>query len=195
MKNIFSIHPLTLLTFILSLFTEYKSHYFTLYLCIFLHELMHLITALLLGEKCGKIHLFPWGCMLSLESFPSKIKSILIFLSGPIFNLLMYFYNVFPRENLILATFNLLPIPPLDGGMILSVLFPSGSFVVSVIAVIVLFVLCFLYKTNPLLPLILSFVIILTSRHKIEKSINSRVISHFFVEKKAEKLYNKIDKV
>ncbi len=195
MKNPVHIHPSTLIFFAVMFFTPYKSRFFVLYGFIFLHELTHMLTALILGEKIHKIHLLPFGCMLSLSSVPSNKKSLVIFLSGPFFNLAMFLLGVFPRENLSLALFNLIPVMPLDGGVVSGLLFPRFSFVLSVSSVIAISIFCFAEGKGPGLPLMLFIVLIISEKNKIEKKINSRVITHFFVEKKAEKLYNTIDKL
>ncbi|MBQ7876338.1 MAG: hypothetical protein IJ316_03525 [Clostridia bacterium] len=154
-----------------------------------------MLTALILGEKIYKIHLLPFGCMLSLSSVPSNAKSLIIALSGPLFNILMFAFGIFPRENLTLALFNLIPVLPLDGGVISGVLFPRFSLLFSVLSVVGLSIFCVVSRKNPLLPITLFIVLVISEKNKIEKKINSRVITHFFVEKKAEKLYNTIDKL
>ncbi len=195
MKNPLHIHPSTVVFFAIVFFTPYKSRFFILYFFILLHELTHMLTALILGEKINKIHLLPFGCMLSLSSVPSNLKSLVIALSGPFFNVLMFAAGIFPKENLALALFNLIPVLPLDGGVILGVLFPRFSFYLSVLSVIILSLFCIAIHKNPLFPVMLFLVLFISEKNKIQKKINSRIITHFFVEKKAEKLYNTIDKL
>lgn len=195
MKNHVRIHPSTLVFFTVMFFTPYKSRFFVLYFFILLHELTHMLTAIILGEKIYKIHLLPFGCMLSLSSVPSNAKSFIIALSGPIFNILMFVLGIFPRENLTLALFNLFPVLPLDGGVILGVLFGHFSLFFSVLSIILLSIFCVISRKNLFLPLMLFIVLVISEKNKIEKKINSRIITHFFVEKKAEKLYNTIDKL
>lgn len=195
MKIKIHIHPATIPTFVLVFFTPYKNQYFIFYIFIFLHELSHALVAFLLKEKCDKIHLFPWGCMLNLVSVPDRAKSIIIFLAGPLFNLLMYALKLCPKANLALALFNLVPVMPLDGGVLLNIIFPEKSFIIALIFVVLFFFVCLYNRLPVLLPCMLFIVLIFSEKNKFEKNINSRVISHFFVEKKAEKLYNTVDKV
>lgn len=195
MKLKIHLHPVTVLFFAIIFFTPYKGVYLTYYTFIFLHELSHALACIFLRENNCKIHLLPWGCLLTFTGSPSKIKSILIFIAGPLFNIIMALFGVFPKENLLLALFNLFPVPPLDGGIIVSLIMPGASFYISLVWVGLLFLLCLYKRLFPLLPLLLLGVVLFSEKHKIDKNINSRVISHFFVEKKAEKLYNTIDKV
>lgn len=195
LKNLIRIHPLTIAFFIAIFFTPYKSRFFILYFFVFIHELFHSLTALLLKEKIRAVHLLPFGCMLSLSSVPSRKKSLLIFLSGPLFNLSMFLFNIFPQENLSLALFNLIPVVPLDGGMIISLLFPKFSFVISLASIFLISAACVFFKRFYSLPLMLLVILSVTEKNKLENNINSRIITYFSVEKKAKKLYNTIDKL
>ena len=195
MKHLIRISPLTLPFFIFISFFPVRNFYFTLYLFIFLHELSHLFIALLLKEKCNTIFLFPWGCMLSLQTFPSKRKSLAIFMAGPFFNLTLALLGIFPKENFTLALFNFLPVMPLDGGVVLNILFPRFSFIFSIFFVILMFIFCLFFNLPCFLPIVLIVIIFTNEKNKFEKNINSRIIRHFSVEKDAKKLYNKIDKL
>ncbi len=195
LKNFIRIHPLTIAFFIAIFFTPYKSRFYILYLFVFLHETVHTLTALLLKEKIRAVHLLPFGCVLSLSSVPTEKKSLLIFLSGPVFNLVMFLCGIFPRENLSLALFNLIPVIPLDGGMIISILFPRFSFAISLASTLLIAAACIFFKRLYTLPLMLIVILLITEKNKLENNINSRIITYFSVEKKAKKLYNTIDKL
>lgn len=195
LKKFIRIHPLTLPIFALLAFTPFKKEYFILYLFIFLHEISHLIVALLLGEKCACIHLLPWGCMLSLTSVPLKFRSIAVFSAGSVFNFIMYFLNIFPAENLTLAVFNLIPVLPLDGGVIVNALFPCIYFPTAVLSIAITAAFSLVRHKSLAMPLLLTAVLSVSEKHKIEKNINSRILRHFSVEKASEKLYNTIDKL
>lgn len=103
------------------------------YLSIFLHELAHLSSALLIGLKPSHIVLYPFGVNLKLKNkiVYSLTDEIILYLSGPLINAIMAIFsipflkngnlwNIFYWNNLMLFLFNLLPIIPMDGGVILN---------------------------------------------------------------------------
>ncbi len=184
------IHPLTLPFFILFLFYDRENIYLTLYLLILLHELSHALLCILLKEKISAIHLYPWGCMLSLSSIPDKKRHLLILIAGPSFNLLMHFLNIFPSENLSLALFNLIPVIPLDGGVIVNTLFPKFSFLISLLSIVFLLITSLYLNQSILLPLCLTLLLFFNEKNRLDKNIYAKVI-----EKSKEKLYNTIDKI
>lgn len=103
----------------------------TAFFCCIIHELGHIVTLLILGEKPKLIELSFYG--VKLERFGvSGIRSfgeIIIYASGPTANfalsaLLFIFGNAegvktAAAVSLCLGLFNLLPCQPLDGGNIL----------------------------------------------------------------------------
>jgi len=112
---------------------------FLLFLSVLLHELAHSFVAIGEGLKVRDITLFFLGGMANLEKECSTSKgSFKIAISGPIVSLLLAFFgillsNILSGSNLILSNlfnqvgslnfligvFNLIPIIPLDGGVIL----------------------------------------------------------------------------
>lgn len=183
MIGLFYIHPLTIPFFILMGFTSYKSHFFLLYFFIFLHELSHMVISLLLKEKVSALKLFPWGCTLNLTSLPDKKHSILILIAGPLFNLIMYFLDIYPVENLSLALFNLMPIIPLDGGALVNALFGKAAFFISLTFIILMTVLCLKLHFLPILPLLLAVILSIGERNRFEKNINYKITAFFKSEK------------
>ena len=110
-----------------------------LFLSVLLHELAHSFVAIGEGLKVRDITLFFLGGMASLEKeCPTSKGSLKIAISGPAVSLLLAFLmillsnnllvsnfilsNLFKQVgslNLLIGVFNLLPIIPLDGGIIL----------------------------------------------------------------------------
>ncbi len=112
---------------------------FLLVLSVLLHELAHSFVAMGEGLKVRDITLFFLGGMANLEKECTTSKgSLKIAISGPIVSLLLAslmillsnnlsgassilfdLFNKVGRLNLLIGVFNLLPIIPLDGGVIL----------------------------------------------------------------------------
>ncbi len=108
---------------------------FFLVLC---HELSHLLVAAHLGIKAREVELFPFGGVARLEGMLETSPKIeaLVAIAGPLSNYLIFgiTYYLWPgilekelgvfflEANFMLATFNLLPAFPLDGGRILRAL-------------------------------------------------------------------------
>lgn len=96
---------------------------------LFIHELGHAITGILLGYELEKIIFYPLGGV-TIFNLPVNIllkKELLILIMGPVFQIVGYILLVgyFPfikSYHYTLLIFNLLPIYPLDGGRILNVL-------------------------------------------------------------------------
>ncbi len=102
---------------------------------VLIHELSHLLAALLLGVTVKSIVILPFGMTLRLDSFVIRTpkKEILIALSGPFSNVVMLIgAQIFAKihgssMNLLLfmvinwavLMLNLVPVPPLDGGRVL----------------------------------------------------------------------------
>ena len=180
--NMISVNPFTPLIFLAAFFFDALKDFSILYLFIFLHECAHFLTALFLHESPKKIHLLPWGCMLSLASPPCGIKGAVIFFAGPFLNLILFFMGIFPRQNFTLALFNLLPVLPLDGGEIVALLFPRGAFFISVVTCTALFSASFYFKIPPILPLFLTALVIFDKKSRIERKV-SRCAARFLDKK------------
>jgi Zn-dependent protease len=113
------------------------------FICVVLHELGHSLTARRFGVKVPRILLMPIGGMAEFDHIPRKPSTeLLITIAGPLVNflialpLLPYFWQNMVNDvpltpwsipelglelliaNLIMGTFNLLPVFPMDGGRI-----------------------------------------------------------------------------
>ncbi len=130
-----------------------------LFLSVLLHELAHSFVAMGEGLKVRDITLFFLGGMANLEKeCPTSKGSLKIAISGPFVSLLLAFLmillsknlsvsnlilsNLFKQVgslNLLIGVFNLLPIMPLDGGVILKSLiwYFTGSKIVGIKVAIV----------------------------------------------------------
>lgn len=127
----FYIHYTTILLFVICWFTRHLEILFLSYFTVFLHEVAHAITAILIGIEPSYIAFFPFGVNLRVKSkiIYSVSDEILLYMSGPLLNaILALFIQIFFRKtfysdyfywnNICLFIFNLLPILPMDGGMV-----------------------------------------------------------------------------
>ena len=96
------------------------------YISILLHEISHVITALILKVDVTEILLMPVGVSATYnENIPLK-KEIIISLAGPIMSLIMAIFSkdsLISNINFIIMILNLIPIYPLDGGRIQRIFF------------------------------------------------------------------------
>ena len=134
-KNIWDkiyIHPFFYFILSISFITGHFRNiiYFTIIL--FIHELGHSITSVILGIKLNKIMLFPFGGLSVLEYSInlSLLKELLILIMGPVtqivFTYLIYYLKIdvsyyFYTYSMFILIFNLIPIYPLDGGKLINV--------------------------------------------------------------------------
>lgn len=94
------------------------------------HELAHLLTALMLKEKCFGAALMPYGAKLYLRPSRHIRNEALICAAGPVFNLIMLFLfpeGPFFEMNLSMLFINLFPALPTDGGRLLYLLLSMKS--------------------------------------------------------------------
>lgn len=90
-----------------------------------LHELGHLSAMYILGAKSKSVYISGLGIKIvqSSEKLISSERNLIILLSGPFLNLLIFYSGIFSEAfsqmNIILFAFNMLPFRKLDGGSIL----------------------------------------------------------------------------
>ncbi len=116
----------------LTLFPEAQAFYCFIF-CI-IHECGHLFTMLLLGKKVASVKFGYFGIKIFTDrKFLPEMKEAAIAAGGPAMNLFaaavlfITGQENFAIMNLALAFFNLLPVSILDGGHILSALFPESK--------------------------------------------------------------------
>ena len=178
-KNIFKIHPLFYLTAFICVITANFKNFIIFSSIIIVHELGHIIGAIIFKWKIDKVILLPFGGItIFQENIDKSLKEeFIIAILGPLLQLVFYFLysgnSIFNQYNLIILLFNLLPIYPLDGSKIINILFSEfisfkRSHILTIItSFITLSVVILSIKYNLLLYLILLFIVL-----EIIKEIN-----------------------
>ncbi len=136
-SRFFYVHILLLPLILVAFVTKSQMTFFISYGIVLIHELSHLLTAILLNVPVYSIIVMPFGMTIRLSTSLMKHpkKEALIALSGPFANVCMlvigmFFYDRTPSLNFMLflvinicmLLLNLIPVPPLDGGRILRTL-------------------------------------------------------------------------
>lgn len=120
------------LLIILVLFAGQARLTFLIFSVIFIHEIAHIIVAYFFRYSVSEIFILPFGLLVTIDQVKNDylFKELLIFLAGPFVNLIIVLIlnlsnntnNLFYLCNLYVLILNLLPIYPLDGGKMLSIL-------------------------------------------------------------------------
>ena len=123
-----------LIFLIIFYFTKQLKIYLIVMFFSFLHELGHIIVAIILKKRLEKIEIMPFGLSAAFHTdYDDKhhnIKEIFVAVAGPISSLflaILFNYIELPSlakqdaiyANLLILFFNLIPLYPLDGGRII----------------------------------------------------------------------------
>lgn len=103
-------------------FIEKLNVFILFYISILLHEMAHIVIALLLKVNVTEIFLMPVGVCAIYNEIINPYKEILISVAGPIISLIIALLSkdeFIKNINFIILIINLLPIYPLDGGRLL----------------------------------------------------------------------------
>ena len=168
------------------------------------HELGHILTSIFFKYKVISVTIYPFGGITKLDKDinTSPNKEILLALSGIIMQIILiplvklvniHDYNLFMKYNLSIMIFNLLPIIPLDGSIVLkSILNKFFSFkksyklyiIFSIIFIVLYFLFNYRYSLN-------NYLIIGIFIYKIYVSIKDyKYIYNRFLLERYLKKYN-----
>ena len=164
-----------------------------------IHELSHLLAAKGIGLTCSHITVYPFGLNLKLKNtiIYNLSEEIILYLSGPLSNALMALIALFIGlknewvisfyyKNIALFIINILPILPLDGGMIMKKTlnyrfgYNGGNRVMKAVSsiflsILMLFFFCLLYvgKFNPSMCIFSAFLLgnIFFSKEKYDTNL------------------------
>lgn len=132
------IHFLTIILFVLCYINRKLEILAISYFSIFLHEIAHLIAAIMIGLAPSKIVFFPFGVNLKLKNniINSLSDEIILYLSGPLLSVILAILSIFYLKNqyirlfyynnIGLFIFNILPILPMDGGILIKKILCAG---------------------------------------------------------------------
>ena len=196
------------LFFLLIIVLSGNFNYFVIYfLLLFIHELGHAITGIILGYKLEKIVFYPMGgvTIFNLPINISLFKELLILIIGPIFQIIGYeilkeYFSYIYVYHYTLLIFNLLPIYPLDGGKILNIILNYRfnylkSFNIIFVISILVTILLFIYNIfNFNLNLLVMIILILSKLFKMYKDkyyyYNRLLLERYLYEHKFNKIKN-----
>lgn len=127
------VHPLFVVLAVVLIVLGRAQFFLWTFLAVSLHELGHAVAARARGYLIKSLEVLPFGAVMCSEDSFDPISSVIVGLAGPLANLFLALITlglwwIFPAAytftrpflyaNLSLATFNLLPVYPLDGSRV-----------------------------------------------------------------------------
>ena len=197
-RNIFKVHPFYFLAAFISSITGNFKYFLVFSVIIVIHELGHVITALILKWKIEKVILLPFGALTIFNEDINRplIEEFLILVLGPLTQIVFTFiYNYFNYSekfinySIVILVFNLLPIFPLDGSKILNIFlnkflsFKKSHLITIYISLITILVLIIRSSFNLILFLIISFILVkVLEEFKNHDSIFNRFLLERYIK-------------
>lgn len=191
----FNIHPLTYIFIFLGLFSGKFRIIILFLILIIVHELGHLLTAKIFNWKTDKIYIYPLGGITKFKDSINKpfIEEFLVAIMGPFFQMIItiILYNS-NKDILVLSNslflFNLLPIVPLDGGRILTIILslfkPFKKTMIIVIKIsFIIYILLIVYIINKSSYFFLLIIIFLLFKIIDEKNNINYLFNRFIIER------------
>lgn len=196
-KTLFNINKSTYIFILISFLCGYFKKVIIYMFLIIVHELGHVLTALLFGWKISKINIYPLGGLTVFNGEINKpfVEELVVTIMGPLFQMiafLLFFknnYDAFVFNNYLLL-FNLLPIVPLDGGKLLSIFlelliyYKKSLYIVVYLSFIIFFYFLFLmFKLNNIFFLVAFFFLlfkIIDEKNNINYYYNRFLLERLF---------------
>ena len=172
----------TYIFLLISFLSGYFEYMFLLLIIIFIHEYGHAIFAKIINFKFEEIVIYPFGGItIYNEDLNVNINKELFVLFGGIYFQIIFFiliyllykygyvtnhvFTIIKKINILLISFNFLPILPLDGGKLLNILLDK----------------IFSYKLSNIISIVISFVI-LALFLILNKTLFSLILTLFLVK-------------
>ncbi len=216
-----NINNSTYVCLLLSFLAGYFEYVYLFLLTILIHECGHMIFAKIIGFKFDKIILYPFGgiTIYNEDLNVNSNKELFVLLGGITFQLLFFIliyilynnslvtdhtYTIIKRINIVLISFNFMPVLPLDGGKLTNIIFDKIfnyrlSNTISII-ISIFFICIFILKNKTIFGIILilflikSIVIeVLNLKYKYNKFLLERYINDYNF--KRIKIINNINKL
>lgn len=198
-KNIFKIHLLFYIVGFICFLTGFFKHFIIFTSIIIIHELGHIIAALLFKWHIKKIILLPFGGITIFDEKLDKslFEEFMIAIMGPLFQIIFYLLfkddYIFNLYNRIILIFNLIPITPLDGSKIVNILLNrfisyKRSHIITLLISVIFIFLILINKLSLITFLVLAFILKETILEFIK---HKYYVNKFLLEKY---LYNRVYK-
>ena len=159
---------------LLFLLCGYIKNILVIMFIVFFHELGHIIVSRLFGFKIIDVTFYPFGGITHVDykMIDYSYKNLLVYVAGIVMQVILflivnllfkfglvrlYIYDLFLFYNKLIIFFNILPIIPLDGYLVVNFFlryffeFKKAyilSFIISFAFMIVFFITCLVYKIN-----------------------------------------------
>ncbi len=214
------IHPYTYFLFLLSIMTGMFKEFFMIFIIIIIHELGHLIVAIILKWNTGKIKIYPFGGCCNFEEIINKPlkEELLILIAGPITQMFAFIivsflntkipimiprnYQIFKSYNYAILFFNLLPVYPLDGGRILNIIcyyilpYKISNRIIVFISFVILIIQFYQYKNLNFAIMMIILIIEIIMYYKRQNHLYNRFLLERYLNSysfKKEKIINNKD--
>ena len=206
-----NINNSTYICLLLSFLAGYFEYVYLFLITILIHECGHMIFAKIIGFKFAKIILYPFGgiTIYNEDLNVNSNKELFVLLGGIIFQLLFFIlllilynnlyitehtFKIIKKINIILISFNFMPVIPLDGGkltnIILDKLFSYRLSNIISIIISIFFICLFILKNKTIFGIILtlflikSIIIEITNlKYKYNKFLLERYINKYKFKK------------
>ena len=193
MKNIFKIHPFFYIFAAICMITGNIKDLIIFTIIIIIHEIGHILPALIFKWKIEKIILLPLGglTIFNIKINTSLKEQLVVALTGPIFQILafnviktIYISERITNLNIALLIFNLIPIYPLDGSKILNVILnifiPFKKSHIITTSISILLIIITIKNKNLILILTLLFLLI---KNIQELKMHNHIFNKFLFER------------
>lgn len=183
----FKINFSFIIVFICFIISKYQMEYLCFLLCIFIHELGHLLALRIYKINVKKVTLYSFGLVMTKDDYKGFSDEIIIYSAGIVFNIILLILSNGVLKDIckLLIFINLLPIYPLDGYNIveslIAYLIPYKytiilCSIINILSILIVFIIYFNY-VNILLIINLLYLL----WFPIYKIINIKKIYNSFV--------------